>query len=220
MFFCMIPSAPFLWNNMFLLLKDQYRYFCQFLVAPKLGIKTGLTESQLLSQGVQKPVFESLRYFLFGIYSVQSLFGISCCSNARVPRSSSLLQVCISSKRVHSVLKKMRSLEGGRKTSMKNGHSYPRGSMGLEHLPTFKIYHKTSTKCRWIYHTWIYGYGHSVPPVMNWPLNSLDLFIGSSCRIPTWYIQGYPCFVYGTIGNLRKSHLCSYFKTMDHEKIR
>jgi len=63
----MIPSAPFLWNNMFLLLKDQYRYFWQFLVARKLGIKTGLTESQLLSQGVQKPVFESLRYFLFGI---------------------------------------------------------------------------------------------------------------------------------------------------------
>lgn len=107
-FFCMIPSAPFLWNNMFLLLEDQYKYFWQFLVARKLGIKTGLTESQLLSQGVQKPVFESLRYFLFGIYSVQSLFWISCCSNARVPRSSVFFKYVLvhKKKRLHSRLEK------------------------------------------------------------------------------------------------------------------
>ena len=80
-------------------------YFWHLAASTKTRNQNRFYRELVAQPGCPKTVFESLHYSLFGIDSVQSLFGFLV--NAKV-RCSSFLQVCISSektKRLHSLLK-------------------------------------------------------------------------------------------------------------------
>ena len=84
-------------EHLFLLLKDQLDFLAVFLVIRHKNTESKQVleraYSQLLSQGVQKTVLESLRYFLWNRFCSESILGGKQCKSSNMFKSSSSMYV-------------------------------------------------------------------------------------------------------------------------------